>query len=82
MANVTVKCMNCKKDINRDSAHKVGAKTYYCDVDCFNEKESKRIKVKEVHKPKDNSDRLVLTNYIQSLFLEQGSVPKWCKKIR
>ena len=72
MANVTVKCMNCKKDINRDSAHKVGAKTYYCDVDCFNEKELTRVKVKEVHKPKDNSDRLVLTNYIQLLFLEQG----------
>lgn len=72
MANVTVKCMNCKKDINRDSAHKVGAKTYYCDVDCFNEKELTRVKAKEVHKPKSNSDRLALTNYIQLLFLEQG----------
>lgn len=72
MAIVTVKCRNCGKIIDKNSAHKVGKTSYYCDADCFEQKEKERIKTKTTYEPKDNTDRLKLTDFILELFLEQG----------
>ena len=67
-----VKCRNCKKEIERNSAYKVGKASYYCDVDCYNETMSKRNKNKTKYEPADPSERRNFTDYVQFIYISNG----------
>lgn len=66
---ILVTCINCKKKIDRDSAFKVGDKSYYCDETCHKEKlNSKKTKLTQ-----DQEERKELISYIKDLY--DGNIP-------
>lgn len=67
-----VKCRFCKTEIDRDTAYKVGKNSYYCDNYCYSRYMEDRDNKKKKYKPKDNTDRRKLTDYIQNLYIEEG----------
>ncbi len=67
-----VKCRCCKKQINKDSAYKVGKATYYCNEECYNKIMAKRNKAKAKYEPIDPSDRRVYTDYIVKIYTDNG----------
>ncbi len=68
----TVKCRCCGKQIDKDTAYKVGKVSYYCNEDCYNKVMAQRNKAKAKYEPKENSDRLDYTEYIQRIYLDNG----------
>lgn len=68
----SVKCKYCHQIIPKSSAYKIGKASYYCDENCYKQAEDKRIKNKNKYEPADNTDRRELTDYIQSLYLDEG----------
>lgn len=70
--NTSVKCRFCHKEIPRASAYKIGKSSYYCDEECFKQSEDKRLKNKNKYEPAENTYRRNLTDYIQSLYLDEG----------
>ena len=66
------KCKNCGKEIDKDIAYKVGKASYYCNERCYNNKLEKQNTNKRIYKPKENTDRRDLTDYIQKIYLENG----------
>lgn len=66
------KCRFCGKEIEKETSYKIGKCSYYCNESCFNKSELKRKKNKSIYKPKEDSDRLILTNAIQDVYLNQG----------
>lgn len=67
-----MKCRNCKKEIERDTAYKVGKASYYCDENCYNETITKRNKNKVKYEPAELSERRDFTDYVQSIYLDNG----------
>lgn len=66
------KCKNCGTELEKDNAYKVGKASYYCNEDCYNTKLSKQKMQKRKYEPKENTDRRLLTDYIQKIYLENG----------
>ena len=66
------KCRYCGKQLDKDTAYKVGKASYYCNEDCYNKVMAKRNKAKAKYELKENSDRLEYTDYIQRIYLENG----------
>lgn len=67
-----VKCRQCKNEIEKDNAIKDGKALYFCCQDCYDKYIENRNKKKIKYEPKENTDRLKLTNYIQELYLNEG----------
>lgn len=67
-----VKCRNCGKQIERDDAYKVGKFSYYCNENCYSEIMIKRNKNKTKYEPTDPSERRNFTDYIQSIYINNG----------
>lgn len=71
-----VKCRCCKKDIIKSQAYKVGNQSYYCNEECYNNKQSQQIKKntsnKIKYKPQEGTDRREFTDYLQKIFIENG----------
>ena len=68
----TVKCRYCKKQIDKNSAYKVGKATYYCNEECYNKVMAKRNKAKAKYEPIEPSDRRVYTDYIVKIYTDNG----------
>ena len=66
------KCRYCGKQLDKDTAYKVGKASYYCNEECYNKVMAKRNKAKAKYELKENSDRLEYTDYIQRIYLENG----------
>lgn len=66
------KCRYCDKQLDKDTAYKVGKASYYCNEECYNKVMAKRNKAKAKYELKENSDRLEYTDYIQRIYLENG----------
>ena len=72
MNNDFVKCRNCNKKIQKQTAFKIGKCSYYCNQSCYENKVKKQKKNKMKYAPKENSDRLNYTEYIQQIYLDNG----------
>lgn len=70
MANQTVKCRFCKKEINKDKAFYKKVGSYFCNEECYNKQMKKNNKIVNVKKPP--SDRRLLTDLILAYYIEQG----------
>lgn len=66
------KCKNCGKEIDKNMSYKVGKSSYYCNEGCYNIKISKRNVQKKKYEPKIGTDRRDYTDYIQSIYLDNG----------
>lgn len=66
------KCKNCGAEIDSSVAYKIGRSSYYCDELCYRDKQSKQKANKDKYKPKDGTDRKYYTDYIQSIYLDNG----------
>lgn len=68
----TVKCRYCKKQIDKNSAYKVGKSTYYCNEECYNKVMATRNKAKTKYEPIVSSDRRNYTDYIVKIYVDNG----------
>ena len=66
------KCRCCGKQLDKDTAYKVGKASYYCNEECYNKVMAKRNKAKAKYEPIDPSDRRVYTDYILKIYLDNG----------
>lgn len=66
------KCKFCGKELDKETAYKVGKVSYYCSEDCYNQKMNSRNKQKEKYEPTEGSSRRDYTNFIQQIYLENG----------
>ncbi len=66
------KCRCCGKQLNKDTAYKVGKASYYCNEECYNKVMAKRNKAKAKYEPIDPSDRRVYTDYIVKIYTDNG----------
>ena len=66
------KCRCCGKEIDKETAYKVGKASYYCDEQCYNVTMAKRNKNKVKYEPKENTDRRDYTDYIVKVYIENG----------
>lgn len=60
-------CRFCKQEIKGDDYYSPKPKMYYCSEDHYRLQQNKN-----KYKPKEGSDRLVLTNYIVKIYEENG----------
>lgn len=68
-----MKCRFCGKEItDKETAYKVGKSSYYCNEECYNQTASAQKKLRDKYKPTEGSDRLEYTDYIQSIYLDNG----------
>lgn len=67
-----VKCRCCGKEIDKETAYKVGKASYYCNEECYNKVMAKRNKAKAKYEPIDPSDRRVYTDYIVKIYTDNG----------
>ena len=67
-----VKCRCCGKEIDKETAYKVGKASYYCNEQCYNVTMAKRNKNKVKYEPKENTDRRDYTDYVQKIYLDNG----------
>lgn len=67
-----VKCRCCSKEIDKETAYKVGKASYYCNEECYNKVMAKRNKAKAKYEPIDPSDRRVYTDYIVKIYTDNG----------
>lgn len=65
-------CRNCGSEINKEIAYKVGKSSYYCNEECYNKKMRQRSYNKKKYKPKEDTPRRELTDYIQKIYLDNG----------
>lgn len=68
---IKVKCRYCKKEIIKSDAYSETKGMYYCDKSCFEQAQDKK-KVEKNFKSTDGSERLILTDFIQSIYLNEG----------
>jgi YHS domain-containing protein len=66
------KCRNCGKEIDKETAYKVGKVSYYCNEQCYQQTVQKRNKQKDKYESQIETERRSLTDYIQSIYLQQG----------
>ena len=66
------KCRCCGKQLDKDTAYKVGKASYYCNEECYNKVMAKRNKAKAKYEPSESSDRRVYTDYILKIYLDNG----------
>ena len=66
------KCRCCGKEIEKETAYKVGKASYYCNEECYNVTMAKRNKNKVKYEPKENTDRRDYTDYVQKIYLDNG----------
>lgn len=66
------KCRCCGKQLDKDTAYKVGKASYYCNEECYNKVMAKRNKAKAKYEPIDPSDRRVYTDYIVKIYTDNG----------
>lgn len=66
------KCRCCGKEIDKETAYKVGKASYYCNEECYNKVMAKRNKAKAKYEPSESSDRRVYTDYILKIYLDNG----------
>ena len=66
------KCRCCGKEIDKETAYKVGKASYYCNEECYNVTMAKRNKNKVKYEPKENTDRRDYTDYVQKIYLDNG----------
>lgn len=76
-AKIKVKCKYCGKEVIRDEAYNPFPKQYYCNEDCYNARERKRLGEEEAkardkikYKPIDNGNpRRRFTDYLQDMYV-------------
>ena len=66
------KCRCCGKEIDKETAYKVGKASYYCNEECYNKVMAKRNKNKVKYEPQESTDRRDYTDYIQKIYLDNG----------
>ena len=66
------KCRCCGKQLDKDTAYKVGKASYYCNEECYNKVMAKRNKAKSKYEPSESSDRRVYTDYIVKIYTDNG----------
>ena len=66
------KCRCCGKEIDKETAYKVGKASYYCNEQCYSVTMAKRNKNKVKYEPQENTDRRDYTDYIQKIYLDNG----------
>ena len=66
------KCRCCGKEIDKETAYKVGKASYYCNEQCYNITMAKRNRNKVKYEPKERTDRRDYTDYIQKIYLDNG----------
>ena len=66
------KCRCCGKEIDKETAYKVGKASYYCNEQCYNVTMAKRNKNKVKYEPQESTDRRDYTDYIQKIYLDNG----------
>jgi len=73
MAN-TVKCRFCHKEISKSTAYSPKQGMYYCDQSCYEQAQDKKKPQRQQKNFKSfkGTDREKCTDFIQSLYLEQG----------
>lgn len=71
-----VKCRYCKKEIEKSIAYKPisDSRVYYCDKECYELSQTKKNTKQNNgrYKSTKGSEREILTDYIQSLYLKVG----------
>lgn len=77
---VMVKCLNCKKEIEKETAFKVGTRTYYCNEDCYNEKLNKNKPAPKEEKPKTDWSQLM--DYLNELYNGNCNFPLVCAQVK
>ena len=65
------KCRCCGKEIDKETAYKVGKASYYCNEQCYSATMAKRNRNKVKYEPKENTDRRDYTDYIQKIYLKE-----------
>lgn len=65
-------CRCCGKEVDKNSAYKVGKGSYYCNYSCYDQKMVQKNALKKKYKPKENTDRRDFTDYVQKIYLENG----------
>ena len=66
------KCRCCGKEIDKETAYKVGKASYYCNEQCYSVTMAKRNKNKVKYEPQESTDRRDYTDYIQKIYLDNG----------
>ena len=66
------KCRCCGKEIDKETAYKVGKASYYCNEQCYSATMAKRNRNKVKYEPKENTDRRDYTDYVQKIYLDNG----------
>ena len=66
------KCRCCGKEIDKETAYKVGKASYYCNEQCYNVTMAKRNKNKVKYEPQESTDRRVYTDYIVKIYTDNG----------
>ena len=66
------KCRCCGKEIDKETAYKVGKASYYCNEEGYNKVMAKRNKAKSKYEPSESSDRRVYTDYIVKIYTDNG----------
>ena len=66
------KCRCCGKEIDKETAYKVGKASYYCNEQCYSATMAKRNRNKVKYEPKENTDRRDYTYYVQKISLDNG----------
>ena len=66
------KCRCCGKEIDKETAYKVGKASYYCNEECYSVTMAKRNKNKVKYEPQESTDRRDYTDYIQKIYLDNG----------